>query len=168
MRRLLITGVAGMAALGMAADTAWAWYKNLSGRHSPASLALIRAAGAVEWPEVKAPEVKAPAPRWLLPPPQYDHPFDGELIIVTAPDLATLRMACRWDVRGCAQLYGRSCTVIMPPEIWGDRQDREAVLRHEIAHCNGWPAHHPGAIGPNFITCEERYTAGCSTLNDQH
>jgi len=145
------------------------------------SLALIRAAGAVEWqkpgpdwpfhpkaPEVKAPEVKAPAPRWLLPPPQYDHPFDGELIIVTAPDLDTLRMACRWDVRGCAQLYGRSCTVIMPPETWGDRQDREEVLRHEIGHCNGWPAQYPGAIGPKFITCEQRYTAGCSALNDQH
>jgi len=27
-----------MAALGMAGDTAWAWYKNLSGRPSPAEI----------------------------------------------------------------------------------------------------------------------------------
>jgi hypothetical protein len=43
----------------------------------------------------------------------------------------------------------------------------EAVRRHEIAHCNGWPYHHPGMrnaageIMPPTYTCEDRYSPEC-------
>jgi hypothetical protein len=55
------------------------------------------------------------------------------------------------------------CYIVLPPEDWGDHQDREDVLRHEIGHCNGWPGHHPGAIGPGVIPCEQRYSIVCAT-----
>lgn len=80
-----------------------------------------------------------PAP---LPPAQYDRPFAGKLIVVKV-SFARMQRICgagRWwvcegftfgNINGVCKVY---VTV------------RDArLIRHEVGHCNGWPAHHPGA-----------------------
>src|SRR5215831_7235300 len=92
-----------------------------------------------------------------IPPPEYDHPYEGFLIIRKAP------LADLWEGRGnwcwgrvfaCAKLKLDSCVITLPLESdlekWlvenEDPLDAqfflELVRRHEIGHCNGWPKPH--------------------------
>lgn len=88
------------------------------------------------------------------PPPQYDHAYQGELILQKIHPLR-VRVSCTAlfkkhggkpliATNGCAwrSKDRKRCWVIII--------DRPAngtipanVLRHEIGHCNGWPASHP-------------------------
>ena len=89
------------------------------------------------------------------PPPRYDTPYAGDLHTMPRPP-AMVAAACAglfaWadldiqvsmEQRGCAVYNGRECWVIhIDRDAYGTTP--EAVLRHEIGHCNGWPANHPG------------------------
>ena len=77
------------------------------------------------------------------PPPMYDYPYvDGPVeIIASAQSVRTFcppfSQACMWGGR----FHGlKKCTIFLL-EGYSPRS-----LRHEMAHCNGWPADHPGAI----------------------
>jgi len=87
-----------------------------------------------------------------IPPAQYDHPFHGYLRVISLS---------YWDVNarcGGAQLGARYaactrpspdgsyCLMILPQLGTGgvDEDELVALIRHETAHCSGWPADHPG------------------------
>ncbi len=84
----------------------------------------------------------------LDPPARFDHEFSGNLTIyrvnranVQAECSDGGRLAVRKDVAGCAISEGNDCTIYLAMKT--RRAPIEAILRHEIAHCNGWPANHP-------------------------
>jgi hypothetical protein len=105
------------------------------------------------WPE--APWFKHTGLR-LVPPKEYDHPFrgPGELVVTRAASQDEVREKCVGAVWPAAGAFGCSmnkswgCHVVIAPEA-----DQKIVgltiaitLRHEIAHCNGWPNNHRGAL----------------------
>jgi len=93
-------------------------------------------------------------PTWK-PPRRFDHAFAGKLTIKRLPQREVER-ACRalfvkhkipvgsvtsW--RGCSlPVSKRSCTIIVVNKTFM-RATPAAVIRHEVGHCNGWPANHP-------------------------
>jgi hypothetical protein len=80
----------------------------------------------------------------LEPPAQYNHPYNGQVVERVMPEtevrsvcmsmgLDLLTVACSWYSAG-------TCYIVLP----NDGQAPIATFRrHEIAHCNGWPADHP-------------------------
>jgi len=96
---------------------------------------------------------------FLLPPIQYDRPYDRALLVievdlkalVTIADQISCTVACVYcgesATNVCAE--GIGCTIIHAPEDDIVRQGMTLaiVMRHEIGHCNGWPADHRGGRG---------------------
>ncbi len=81
----------------------------------------------------------------LLPPPQYDHPptipvidrvLSHDEVQRLCPRVAGMAIAPGQFFTGCSQIINGTCY------IW--RVDDAATLRHERAHCSGWPGNHPG------------------------
>jgi hypothetical protein len=94
----------------------------------------------------------------LMPPPQYDFPYKGPLIEHVLP-IEQVEPACAAlgfvrpnkyvVVYGC-KIFKNGICIIVIPAVNGwyiNNQDQEMVRRHELAHCNGWPADHSGG-GP--------------------
>lgn len=87
-------------------------------------------------------------PEWN-PPARFDHPYKGTLIIHRMPQSAVVE-ACA-NLMGIRSLQRHGCSAFPKNnrcEIWiVDKAymgaTPEAVLRHEIGHCNGWPSDHP-------------------------
>lgn len=76
--------------------------------------------------------------RVLEPPPQYQRPYLGHLTIrYVHPEVS--RKACG-SVAACAFPLGARCVIIINREYAGHR---DALVRHEQAHCLGWPGSHP-------------------------
>jgi hypothetical protein len=80
----------------------------------------------------------------LEPPEQYDHPYDGQVVERVMPEaevrsvcmsmgLDLFTVACSWHSAG-------TCHIVLPND---GQAPIELFRRHEIAHCNGWPADHP-------------------------
>ncbi len=78
------------------------------------------------------------------PPARYDHPPKIPVVVV---EVADPNRVCRGlsGYRGgsyilaCALLLKTRCVI-----IWPEGQKQSGLLwRHEIGHCNGWPANHP-------------------------
>jgi hypothetical protein len=80
----------------------------------------------------------------LEPPARYDHPYAGPVVerVVPEAEVRSLCMtmgadpigtACSWQSKG-------TCYIVLPSD---GRAPVSAFRRHEIAHCNGWPADHP-------------------------
>lgn len=92
----------------------------------------------------------------LIPPVQYDHPYDGpgELTVVQASSQDEVRRLCPnavWPpagAYGCQMMTSSGCYVVIAPETDMKRVGltKDITLRHEIAHCNGWPGDHRGAL----------------------
>jgi hypothetical protein len=88
----------------------------------------------------------------LVLPPEYDHQYDGELVIVDA-NQQLVRDKCpnaKYTLGvalGCAHRGATYCWIYLAPKV--DMKaagfPRDLILRHEIAHCNGWPGDHRGA-----------------------
>ena len=73
------------------------------------------------------------------PPLRFDHPFAGKVIIEQV-DLAGQWQHCQpYGGWACAFVIYGVCHIYVIAEHSGDRD----LMRHEIAHCNGWPADHP-------------------------
>lgn len=80
--------------------------------------------------------IPMPAP----PPSRFDGPYRGELHVVVVP-LAQMAANCMGLAYACAFGGPGYCRIYLPKEASG--AVLAALRRHEIAHCNGWPAHHP-------------------------
>jgi len=85
----------------------------------------------------------------ILPPPEYDHEYEGDLAIKMVDTLGELYVLCMTRnpyMLACSLQNSRSCLVIMVnDEIMRKRGwTTGLLLRHEIGHCNGWSGDHPG------------------------
>jgi hypothetical protein len=70
-----------------------------------------------------------------LPPPRFDHPFHGKLIIKHEP------MSPSWY----GWTYGRQgkvCVIHINSQRPMSREQHAITVRHEIGHCNGWDINH--------------------------
>lgn len=93
-------------------------------------------------------------PEWN-PPSRFDHAYSGKLTAIYLPQKQVVK-ACanifaKYKVaaksfpsqRGCSAITSKtSCTVIVIDKPYALATPK-AVLRHELGHCNGWPASHP-------------------------
>jgi hypothetical protein len=79
----------------------------------------------------------------LEPPPRYLFPFPGPVIERVLPLAQARRVCARMGTRAdaCAWVIRGKCTIVIPRN--GPVRDLSAYRRHELAHCNGWPADHP-------------------------
>jgi hypothetical protein len=87
----------------------------------------------------------------IYPPAIYDHAYNGRLSMHEGT-MAQVEYYCHtrqgivseYQALGCSIPEGRSC-FIMIPRIGGpiSASIQAQIRRHEIAHCNGWPANHP-------------------------
>lgn len=83
------------------------------------------------------------------PPPPYDHPFHGQ-VAVSVATRAEVRSACAaykvnaYTVACSRGVINGVCHVLIiaDKELQAMGHTRRAVMRHEIGHCNGWPADH--------------------------
>jgi hypothetical protein len=89
----------------------------------------------------------------LLPPEEFDRPYDGDVIYEAARDQDHVRALCRGMnfnlgvALGCSRVIMGVCYIIKVPdaEIRAVGHDPDVFMRHEMGHCNGWPAIHRGA-----------------------
>jgi hypothetical protein len=80
----------------------------------------------------------------LEPPAQYDHPYNGQVVERVMPE-AEARSVCMsmgTDLLtvACSSHSNGTCYIILPND---GQASVSTYRRHEIAHCNGWPANHP-------------------------
>jgi hypothetical protein len=77
-----------------------------------------------------------------LPPPQYAKPYTGLLSVVRMDDYSVLRSLCNSATAvACSIRSNTSCLILLGPNV----HDNPQALQHELSHCVGWPANHPGA-----------------------
>ena len=84
----------------------------------------------------------------LEPPPCYLHPYLGQVqeIILSAEEVekrcsnAPHSDACMYP----PMFHNGVCIIVLPKVGPGGvgQGTQDALRRHEIAHCNGWPADH--------------------------
>lgn len=115
------------------------------------ALALPAGAAAQQVAAIKPAAIKPtdikPFPIYY-PAPEFDHPYKGELTIVTAQSAEELQKACRNvpAALGCSERWPTKCLITLAPDsiIKAHGWTMEAVIRHETAHCNGWHVDHRG------------------------
>lgn len=95
-----------------------------------------------------------------IPPARYDHPYPGKIIVrmvhprdvpaacralFGSAGLEELKRAVRPDQMGCAVRWSNPmvCKVVIIDRPSKTGRTPEELIRHEIGHCNGWPADHP-------------------------
>jgi hypothetical protein len=88
----------------------------------------------------------------ITPSAKYDHEFPGEIIVTEMPSEAKLRKLCegfgatfnKSTAIACAFAHRGKCFIftIDPIEMAYTSYTWEQVMRHERAHCNGWPSDH--------------------------
>lgn len=77
-----------------------------------------------------------------FPPPAYDIPFPGEIRVIEVPAFIASEYCPQHGVACVISLDRGHCTVIFNTDY---ARQREAIMRHERGHCNGWPESHPNA-----------------------
>jgi len=93
------------------------------------------------------------------PPAEYDKPYEGLLMFqrqkpedikklcagqfACAMVISTYNDGKQWAISQTGNRVG--CIILLPPDniIKAARQEPKDVIRHETAHCNGWPPNHP-------------------------
>lgn len=91
------------------------------------------------------------------PPARYDHAYKGELTLRHLPPDQVYPVCAKMlaeangtdkgtypGMRGCSvrSENGTKCNVVVVDRVW-KKATPEAILRHELGHCNGWPFEHP-------------------------
>jgi hypothetical protein len=83
-----------------------------------------------------------------MPPVEYAVPYTGELTIWNVRSKEDMLQYCvagdqtNWTGTGCTKVYDKSHCVIWI--IKDPRIHPTIMLRHELAHCNGWSTGHAG------------------------
>ncbi len=87
----------------------------------------------------------------IIPPPEFDGPYKGELIITVVPTQEDVGRRCGGTQArrlGCAfpSPWKDKCEILIVPDkaFKGLDYTKAEIMRHELAHCNGWPGDHPG------------------------
>jgi hypothetical protein len=85
----------------------------------------------------------------ILPPEQYDHPYTGEIFLTRKDSTDDVRRLCKLPTSmGAGLLVPLQQLVLdhhsLPMMLEAAGFTQEVVMRHETAHCNGWPKDHPG------------------------
>lgn len=88
----------------------------------------------------------------ILPPPEYDHYFEGDLTIRLLDTFEELWALCgrKEDfLLGCTYpdlVQHKSCIILMVNDTQMRRRGWTTgiILRHEMGHCNGWGGDHLG------------------------
>ena len=85
----------------------------------------------------------------FYPPVEFDHRYSGTLVTTVAKSAEEVGQECSivLEALGCSiRAAMGGCWIILAPEdiIKAHGWTREAVIRHEVAHCNGWHADHRG------------------------
>jgi hypothetical protein len=92
---------------------------------------------------------------YLTPPLEYDHPYSGELITTVVDSQDKVRELCpeakfspTIGALACARLGDGKCWIVIADDelITSLGHIPDLVRGHEIAHCNGWPGDHRGAL----------------------
>jgi hypothetical protein len=100
-----------------------------------------------------------PGTQRVFPPAEFDHGYtDGPVIMIKMSDAKAFKTICphslfngiKYPAVGCAYMLNKACIVIMASKDVASRMGLnthkdDTGIRHEIAHCNGWPGDHPGA-----------------------
>ena len=88
----------------------------------------------------------------FLPPEEFDRPYNGQIFYQLARDQDHVREICRaafnsGKAPGCSRVYPDMCIIVKlsNADMRAIGIDPEVFMRHEIGHCNGWPASHKGA-----------------------
>jgi hypothetical protein len=89
----------------------------------------------------------------FLPPEEFDRPFEGRVVIQEAINQDEVRRLCNAVFTmvplGCSYRMPsiKWCAIVKLPDeqIRAEGFDPAIFMRHEIGHCNGWPASHMGA-----------------------
>jgi len=80
----------------------------------------------------------------LEPPAQYNHPYAGRVVERVMPVAEVLALCTSVGASGrfvaCAWVSDGVCHIVLPND---EPAPVSTYRRHEIAHCNGWPANHP-------------------------
>jgi hypothetical protein len=120
---------------------------------------LPRPLAAPELPSLKQLMEKA-SRQLIMPPFEYDKPFEGKLIVTEVPNKEEVRIECGLPEPKLACAFPRphknECEIIVAPEehILRDGYLPAIVMRHEIGHCNGWSEKHEHSRVP---TSEELF-----------
>ena len=120
----------------------------------PASIDLF--SPHMAYPPIAPPKITTVTPvrRGIrLPPLEYDYVYKGKLTITFVATVEELRRICNQPNKnpiGCAWggvLYNKPCDIYMLNETYMREHGHNTgdLLRHEMGHCNGWAADHPGA-----------------------
>ena len=95
----------------------------------------------------------ANASKVSLPPSEYTGTYNGLIIERVLPLIDVIR-ECRAPAKtlffGCARMsqpdHGIFCVIVVPSaDSYITSRIQELIRQHEIGHCLGWPADHPGA-----------------------
>jgi hypothetical protein len=94
-------------------------------------------------PARPAPPLSAPMiPHAPAPPIEFDGPYKGRLTVTNLEDYGIIRYICKNPTAvACAIHTPGNCLILLGPGTWSNKD----VMRHELGHCSGWPADHPGA-----------------------
>jgi len=93
---------------------------------------------------IPVPASPARAAAKLEPPAQYNHAYNGQVVERVMPE-AEVRSVCMsmgtdLFAVACSWQINDTCYVVIPND---GQAPVDTYRRHEIAHCNGWPANHP-------------------------
>jgi len=74
-------------------------------------------------------------PRDYIPPIKYDYPFPGTIYVLWQSEDDTRRWCPRAGVACTIETHPDQCLVIINEAY---RKHKNAIIRHENGHCNGW------------------------------
>jgi hypothetical protein len=96
----------------------------------------------------------------LVPPLQYDHAYNGPVIEQRLSALEVFFL-CHGPTTACSWVSKRVCHIVFSNS---EKDDRAIALirRHETAHCNGWPASHPGG---RWVDAKSGYQVAAPKMN---
>ena len=104
---------------------------------------------------------------YWIPPPEYDKPYTAGPVIVVRGDEKLMGQMCPKTAfpvtLGCRVPINSSpgssaCFLVIAKDdiLAHEGWKYEQLRRHEIAHCHGWPAGHPGMRNSKGETKPER------------
>jgi hypothetical protein len=82
-----------------------------------------------------------------FPPDKYDHPFAGDLYIISDLSPSEVEARCHPGSLACTIPHDTWCLIIHQREsdLIARGWTINLTMRHELGHCNGWDRDHTGA-----------------------